>query len=497
MNLGLEYLDDPLLEFGEGNYVSPKEGLRTGGPFDLRFGSAHKSEIRLGFVGTKSAVDGARAFIALMQRLILSGNRNPHLFPDFPGFRSVFRSELVCDRRFDVILDDETVSRALERRPQDAFVAISELWGSGISRLAERDVAPDLVVCAIPKEVLARCRRIETKISAEARKALRRRQRELQTGQSSLIDYDPTAWRIEDVAEPDPEMLLVRDLRRTLKVQAMTARLPIQIVTDNFWVDSQRNEDPASRAWNIGVALYYKGGGIPWRVRPRVEGSCFVGISFHHLQTTHRDVVYSSLAQAFSSEGDGFALRGDALPWESRTKQTRLARDHAEDLASRVVDAYRERAGREPLRVVIHKTSNFTDDERAGFAAALGDVPVVELITLRSSDVRLVRRGTYPPHRGTYCTVGDSAHVFTSGYITDYRTYPGPHVPVPLEIVGDSDLDRFGAAQDILSLTKMNWNSAKSFMAFPITLNFSQRVGAVMGEVAPDADPHPSLRYYM
>jgi hypothetical protein len=497
MLLGLEYLEEPLLEFGEGDYATPKQGLTTAGPFDLRFGSAHKSEVRVGLVGTRAAVDGTRAFLARMLDNIPSGNRNARLFPDFPGFRTVFHADLVYDSHFDALLGDEAVDRALERRPQDAFEAAADLWADAVARLAERDVAPDLVICCIPRKVLSRCRRIETKVSPETRKALRRRQRELETGQVSLVDLNPSAWSIETVGDPDPEMLLVRDFRRTLKARAMTARLPIQIATENLWLDGQRNEDPASRAWNASVALYYKGGGIPWRVRPRIDGSCFVGISFHHLRTTHRDVVYSSLAQAFSSEGDGFALRGDALPWESTTKQTRLAREHAEDLATRVLNAYRDRAGRDPLRIVIHKTSRFTEDERAGFAAALDTVPVVELITLRSSDLRLVRRGTYPPHRGTYCTVGDTSHVFTSGYISDYRTYPGPHVPVPLEIVSDPNVDPSGAAQDILALTKMNWNSAKSFMAFPITLNFAQRVGGIMSEVPSDLEPHPSLRFYM
>jgi hypothetical protein len=334
-------------------------------------------------------------------------------------------------------------------------------------------------------------------MSPEAKKTLRRRLWERESGQSSLIELDPSAWSIETVADPDPETLLVRDFRRTLKARAMTARLPIQIATESFWIDSQRNEDPATRAWNASVALYYKAGGVPWRVRPRIDGSCFVGISFHHLRTTHRDVVYSSLAQAFSSEGDGFALRGDALPWESTSRQTRLAREHAQDLATRVLLAYRDRAGRDPLRVVVHKTSRFTDDERAGLAAALDMVPVLELVTLRSSQIRLLRRGTYPPHRGTYCTIGNTSHLFTCGYISDYRTYPGPHIPVPIEIVSDTKTEPAGTAQDVLALTKMNWNSAKSFMAFPITLNFAQRVGGIMSEVPPDLDPHPSLRFYM
>src|SRR4051794_41492226 len=48
-------------------------------------------------------------------------------------------------------------------------------------------------------------------------------------------------------------------------------------------------------------------------------------------------------------------------------------------------------------------------------------------------------------------------------YTTLFRsTYPGPHVPVPLELVGADPSDLDGIADDLLCLTKMNWNSARS-----------------------------------
>jgi hypothetical protein len=231
--------------------------------------------------------------------------------------------------------------------------------------------------------------------------------------------------------------------------------------------------------------------------RVRVDGSCFVGISFHHRRTTQRHFVYSSLAQAFSSEGDGFAIRGDAVPWNDERVQPRLSEEQALYLLSKVLDAYRDRAGRDPLRVVVHKTSNFTPDENAGIAQALRSVPVIELLTLRPSEFRMLRDGTYPPHRGTYCSVNDDAFLFTSGYMPAYRTYPGPHVPAPIELVAGGGVDTEAAANDVLALTKMNWNSASAFMGLPITLNFAQKVGAVMGEIPPDVEPHPSLRFYM
>ena len=80
----------------------------------------------------------------------------------------------------------------------------------------------------------------------------------------------------------------------------MEFRMPIQIGTDNLFENQGTNQDPATRAWNMSVGLYYKGGGVPWRFKTDGPETCFVGISFHHLRTPQQHFVYSSLAQAFS-----------------------------------------------------------------------------------------------------------------------------------------------------------------------------------------------------
>jgi hypothetical protein len=94
------------------------------------------------------------------------------------------------------------------------------------------------------------------------------------------------------------------------------------------------------------VAIYYKAGGIPWRIKNKGPETCFVGISFHHLRTTKRHLVRSSIAQAFSTEGDGFALRGDAIPWDPRQgREVHLTEEQATRLADKVLAQYRELSG--------------------------------------------------------------------------------------------------------------------------------------------------------
>lgn len=500
LDLDLLHLVEPMLQFGDGKEAqTPKEGLLLGGPYDLRFGAAHRSEVRVGLVGPKDAVQGMRHFLRrVTDGLPAKDGGNPALFPSYPGFKTIFRADLVRTARWDVTFAEGNLDAVLKKEPRVAFIETVDLYASAIDQLAARDVSPDVVICCLPKDLRKRIGLIET----AAASATRGRQRRSGRGaiQGTLFDSigpggEPMS--LEAAADPQPEDLLTRNFRSALKARAMEAGKPMQIATEALWRDARGSEDPATRAWNFTVALFYKAGGVPWRADMRVDDACFVGISFHHLRTQSEHVMYSSLAQAFSSDGEGFALRGESVPYDEETHQPFLTHEKARSLMATVLQAYRNRAGRDPVRVVVHKTTLFTDEERAGIDEALASVPSTHLITVRSNhDFRLVRHGTYPPHRGALCRVADTTFLYTVGYQPQHLTYPGPHVPVPIEIVTDVN-DVEAVADDLLCLTKMNWNSARSAAALPVTLSFARKVGAIISEVPPGVDHHPSFRYYM
>ncbi len=50
---------------------------------------------------------------------------------------------------------------------------------------------------------------------------------------------------------------------------------------------------------------------------------------------------------------------------------------------------------------------------------------------------------------------------------------------------------------EVLTLTKMNWNSANMDGLMPITLRFSRLVGDVLREVPDDREPQPKYKFYM
>ena len=129
--------------------------------------------------------------------------------------------------------------------------------------------------------------------------------------------------------------------------------------------------------------------------------------------------------------------------------------------------------------------------------AASGKVPACDLVWIRSTPFRLVRKGLQEPWRGTFCTVGEQNYLFTSGYVPWWNEYPGPHIPAPIEIGAAGPTDLKQRAVEILALSKMNWNSSEGMSRYPITLSFAKKVGQLMTELSENQAPNPSYRYYM
>lgn len=500
MALRMTLLSEPLLEFASARDARVKEGLVAGGPLSLNLGPAHPASARVGLVGTRDAVALTRSFVERMRGHVATGRPPSLLNPDFPGFKAVFSTELALDQMWVKEIPDSAFAAAMEQPATVAFETCLTLWSTAVQELAERDTPPNVIVCCLPKALLDHCRTIERETKpARFGRSHRRGKPNQPYVQPSLFDALPRE-SIEEASSSSEEDLLFRDFRRALKAAAMNVGtpVPIQLVTPSLYEEGhRRQQDPATRSWNLGVGLFYKVGGIPWRLVTAVDQTCFVGISFHHLRTTKRHFVYSSLAQAFSSEGDGFALRGEAVPYDEEARSVHLDQAQTRSLLDQVMGAYRDRTGRDPLRVVLHKSSAFDPAELAGAGEALGSVPSWESVTLRTGEFRLIRQGAYPPNRGTYCQLGDGKFLFTTGYSPLRETYRGPHIPKPIELRSDSHEDVEAVAAEILGLTKMNWNSADDHGSFPITLAFARKVGAIMTEIPEDRTPLPGYRFYM
>lgn len=396
--------------------------------------------------------------------------------------------ERISESRLEKLSEQMTGSDRFQR-----FQEVVDIFDSALSQLAKRDSnKPDVVMICLPQSISLRARTVDRQLSVAEKKIAQKMEEQRSNRQLSLFN-------LADEIEETTEDLLKRDLRHALKSRALSLRLPIQIATPSLTVDSNTNQDPATRAWNFSVALYYKAGGVPWRLPVGDLETCFVGISFHHFRTTARHVVHSSLAQAFSSEGEGFAIRGEGVPADpDQRRNTKLTESQARKLGEVVLAEYRTRTGNSPLRFVIHKTSEFQEEEIAGFRAAFKTIPILSMVTLVPSDFRLLRFGSYPPNIGTVCTVNRSrTFLYTSGFIPALNTYPGPHIPQPFEVRCFGDYEPEEAVRDVLNLTRMNWNTADIRAKWPVTLSFARRVGGILDEFGDIPPQESSLRFFI
>ena len=73
------------------------------------------------------------------------------------------------------------------------------------------------------------------------------------------------------------------------------------------------------------------------------------------------------------------------------------------------------------------------------------------------------------------------------------------HVPTPLRVADHvgQDSSRQTLLREVLTLTKMNWNSARLGGAWPITVRFSRKVAEILREIDPAAEALPQYKFYV
>ncbi|MEI9421214.1 hypothetical protein O7A70_08550 [Mesorhizobium sp. Cs1299R1N1] len=496
--LKIVVLPEPTLEFSNAaRDIDPRRGLAANGPVDNR----GLRTIRLGLVGLPEDIQAARAWITRMERFSAAVEGNSNRFRDWPGLEKALNSRFVVEDAFlrpvEPAVYNTLFRDALTGR---AFNELVELFDGRISSLFGDD-APDCIVVCIKPE-LGDLRVANPGLTPEERKALEVLRAEEESDQLALFQPSPDELKAAEALYTMADDLLFRTFYRAIKARTMThdEAVPIQILRrDAIDRPDDKGQSHATRFWNIATSIYYKARGIPWRPTDLPKNVCFVGISFHHMKKRSGHLVYASVAQAYSTDVEPFAMKGANIDYEQRRdRQPYLNEGQAKALLEDVLAQYSDRAGVMPDRVVIHKTTGYQLEELDGFRKAAKDrVATVDCVWMRSTAFRMVRKGLEEPWRGTLCTLMDQSYLFTGGYVPWWNEYPGMHIPAPLEIGCAGPGDVRERAKEILTLTKMNWNSSDGIARLPITLLFARKVGELMCELSDNATPKPSYRFYV
>jgi len=496
--LKIDVLPEPELEFANASRdVDPRRGLGRHGPVDDR----GLRTMRLGLVGLPEDIEAAKTWLNRLAQFAPAFEGNSNRFRDWPGLEEALNCKFFVEDSFVRPIEPSVYNTHFkDALTGKSFDELVELFDGRISSLFGDD-SPDCVILCVKPE-LGDLRVANPGLTPEERRALETLRAEEESDQLALFHPSPEELRAAEALYTMADDLLFRTFYRAIKARTMMhdEAVPIQVLRrDTMDRADDKGQSYATRAWNIATSIYYKGRGIPWRPTDLPKNVCFVGISFHHMKKRSGHLVYASVAQAYSTDVQPFALKGATVDHDQRRdRQPYLNTTQAKGLLDDVLFQYLDRAGVMPDRVVIHKTTTYQPEEIAGFKAAAKDrIATIDYVWMRSTAFRMVRKGTEEPWRGTLCTLKDQSYLFTGGYVPWWNEYPGMHIPAPLEIGTASPSDMKERSKEILTLTKMNWNSSDGISRVPITIMFARRVGELMCELSENAIPKASYRFYI
>ena len=487
----IQFLQEPELQFGSGRHIDIRFGLMNYGPLDFDSLLAPK-RIKLGMVGTPESVEGVvKWFEKCRAGIPAKMSKRPNLFPRFPGYGESLPlcAELLMDSKLQRTIPESRFQAICQKPKTDnTLQELAQLFLDELKDLAENTTI-DVFVCAFPFVLV---------------KYLDQ-------------DDDEVVPRYEDDEENpnvDADVVLSKVIfHDLLKALSMKLRKPIQVVRPATYDERKRLlkkkptgekrqlQDEATRAWNIYTALYYKAGGTPWRLvhQPSQLATCYIGVSFYKSLDESR--LLTSMAQVFNERGEGVVLRGGTAIKSKDDKQIHLSADDSFDLLKNALETYRREHKNFPARVVVHKSSSHNSNEIEGFTRALQGFSIepeqADFVSLTRSYTRLLRAGRYPPLRGTLLdTDGELFILYTKGSVDFFSAYPGMYVPVPLGFRCDKTTETpTFIANEILALTKMNWNNTQFDGGQPISLRAAQQVGSILKYL--DQDFEPNYRFYM
>lgn len=289
------------------------------------------------------------------------------------------------------------------------------------------------------------------------------------------------------------------DLHHQLKAFTAARQLPIQIVREDSALSYRCR---ASVMWRIGLALYAKAGGVPWKLADVEPDTAYIGISYA-LRPVKSELArfVTCCSQVFDADGAGLEFiaydTGDVNvqrenPFLSHTEMFRVI--------TRSLDLYRRRhGGRPPTRVMIHKSTEFKEAEIEGCFEALKHIESVDLIQIVEdngwqaarweqdrNDPEKSQADGYPVKRGTLLGLsGKDALLWMHGAVDGFGRRPyfqgGKGTPRPLRLVRHAGHGTWDdTAKAALALSKMNWNNDGLYDPLPVTMSYAKTLAQVI-----------------
>ena len=480
----IKYIAEPYLTFGSNQKaIDPRDGLMLFGPFDNK---KIKGNITLGIIGPSSARISMISYLTKLHSPILPV-KDAKKYPMFPGIESTMGICINFENIQQIDVDENRIENAL--RYTDSHIRINKLVDLYVEPLISYDkkeeIPVNLWMVVIPEEIYtygrpkSRIKNSEDNIKTKFTKDL------LNPLQQNLFDE----FQKEDEKIREAYSYEV-NFHNQLKARLLGTRVVTQIVRESkispknlsYKQIDKEEQAKTAKAWNIASAIYYKLGGLPWKMGEVRQGVCYLGLVYKRTDEKSKNACCA--AQMFLDSGDGMIFKGNVGPWwNPKTKEFHLKMEDAFNLISQSLESYYHRFNTYPEEIFIHAKTFFDDAEWEGFSEATYNKSKIIGVRIRDDKTfKLYRQFSYCVPRGLMLQYDNNkAFLWTKGYIPRFKTQIGLETPNPIDIQitrGDSDIEV--VCKDILSLTKLNYNACIYGDGLPVTLKFADSIGEIL-----------------
>jgi len=495
------FIKETPLEFGYNQKTEdPRDGLVLFGPNE----NLGNYTIRAGLIGMEEHIGYYKTFVEEINKPIFSTKNYYGTLkslersrPSFPGFQSVFNICLPTKPEATISLTKIEIETELKAKSK--IVRTNNVVDLYLKRIVDfikkEDNQLDIWIVVVPQRIYDSCKPSSwgKKISSGTSEYMEK----TKAGQTAFAfdeftDYDSTLERILDTVSDFHNLLKARLIQENIKV-------PIQIILEKTIqfrdkLTGKRFDEylKANFAWTISTTIYYKLGKLPWKLDGVRDGVCYIGLVFKRNPHGKDKKNVCSAAQMFLKDGDGSVFRGNIGLWESeKENEYHLDAVAAEELIGMAIDDYKEKWQTYPTELFIHSKTYFNDTEWSGFEKAVTNrncsTKIVGILIKDSNDLKLYRQpknqaGNYGVLRGTAFVVSPrEGFLCTKGFIPRLNTSNSMEMPRNLKVKiirGDSEIKK--VLQDILALTKLNYNACVYGDGIPVTLKFSNKIGSIL-----------------
>ena len=496
-------LSEPTLLFNyDQEMEDPRDGLSLFGPLD----KGKPYGIRAGVIGTKGGIKRFNKWVARIQGPI--SNDPPDIArPPFPGFETVFQIPWNPQPTLEIVVpDDELKSVFIDDRHQRVYQTVNVYSNRILESLRKEETKADIWFVIIPEDVHKYCRPksiVASSLQIAAESSLPVKYAQQLQSQPSLFP------EVNRLAIPYHYEV---DFHNQLKARLLHNDAPTQVIREttlahtDFLNSSGRptrklDKLQSAIAWAITTAVFYKAGGRPWKIGSIREGVCYIGLVFKLDDNSPDPQTSCCAAQMFLDSGDGIVFKGDVGPWYTpKNGEYHLSHDAAKELVRIALDTYKQHKDGLPKELFLHGRVRFNEEEWNGFTDAVDASTNLVGIRIREErNIKLYRQADHPVLRGlAYVRDERTAFLWTRGYVPRLQTYPGREVPNPLLIdVCKGSVAIETVLNDIMALTKLNYNACIFADGQPVTLKFANAVGEILTAGPLEKIPPLPFKYYI